>query len=262
MRAAETELFRDKIELSLDGKQVFYLFFGGAVIASMVFVLGVMIGRRVEARAHADAHAVASASSDPLAALDKLDAQSRTGDLAFRGALRGETPVTGLGAVDAQLAPKVPPSEIAAIEAKVAEAKKEQEAKKAEEEAAKAEAKKAEAARKAQEAKKAEAARKAEAKKAEEAKQAAAPADGPKAEKKARAKFTLQLSSFRDKSEADAFVSTLRAAGANPYVKKAEVDGQEWHRVRLGKYPDYDTAIEAKKTFEAKHGKIAYVTRL
>ena len=63
MRAADTELFRDKIELSLDGKQVFYLFFGGAVLASMVFVLGVTIGRRVEARAHSDAHAAASATT-------------------------------------------------------------------------------------------------------------------------------------------------------------------------------------------------------
>ena len=41
---AEMELFRDKIEVSLDSRQIFYLFFGGAVIASLVFVLGVMVG--------------------------------------------------------------------------------------------------------------------------------------------------------------------------------------------------------------------------
>src|SRR5690606_40443237 len=48
----EAELYKDKIEVSLDGRQIFYLFFGGAVIVGLVFVLGVMVGRRVEARGH------------------------------------------------------------------------------------------------------------------------------------------------------------------------------------------------------------------
>ena len=50
----EPELYKDKIEVSLDGRQIFYLFFGGAVIVGLVFVLGVMVGRRVEARGHVD----------------------------------------------------------------------------------------------------------------------------------------------------------------------------------------------------------------
>ena len=57
----ETELYKDKIEVSLDGRQIFYLFFGGAVIVGLVFVLGVMVGRRVEARGHTD-HATAAAT--------------------------------------------------------------------------------------------------------------------------------------------------------------------------------------------------------
>jgi hypothetical protein len=43
----EAELYKDKIEVSLDGRQIFYLFFGGSVIVGLVFVLGVMVGRRV-----------------------------------------------------------------------------------------------------------------------------------------------------------------------------------------------------------------------
>jgi len=69
---SDTELFKDKIEISLDGRQIFYLFFGGAVLASLVFVLGVMVGRRVEARAHVDNQPATSAVLDPLAALDEL----------------------------------------------------------------------------------------------------------------------------------------------------------------------------------------------
>ena len=40
----EADLYKDKIEVSLDGRQIFYLFFGGAVIVGLVFVLGVMVG--------------------------------------------------------------------------------------------------------------------------------------------------------------------------------------------------------------------------
>ena len=46
MAGTDSELYKDKIEVSLDGRQIFYLFFGGAVVACLVFVLGVMVGRR------------------------------------------------------------------------------------------------------------------------------------------------------------------------------------------------------------------------
>ena len=84
----ETELYKDKIEVSLDGRQIFYLFFGGAVIVGMVFVLGVMVGRRVEARGHVE-RAHVEATVDPLAALDRLEGGS---GLSFQGALRGSEP--------------------------------------------------------------------------------------------------------------------------------------------------------------------------
>src|SRR5688500_1125146 len=88
MRSPEPELYKDKIEVSLDGRQVFYLFFGGAVIACLVFVLGVMVGRRVEARAHVDQGAPTTAARDPLTALDQLDATARD-EMSFRKTLAG-----------------------------------------------------------------------------------------------------------------------------------------------------------------------------
>ena len=75
MTSREPELYKDKVEISLDGRQIFYLFFGGAVIVGMVFVLGVLVGRRVEARGHID-RASTHAASDPLAALDRLEGTS------------------------------------------------------------------------------------------------------------------------------------------------------------------------------------------
>src|SRR5512139_1513483 len=80
----EADLYKDKIEVSLDGRQIFYLFFGGAVITGLVFVLGVMVGRRIEARGHADLDRAAAA--DPLAALDRLEGP---GSLSFKGTLTG-----------------------------------------------------------------------------------------------------------------------------------------------------------------------------
>src|SRR3982074_1220617 len=85
MPTREPELYKDKIEVSLDGRQIFYLFFGGAVIVGLVFVLGVMVGRRVEARGRGE-RAPPPAPADPLAALDRLEG---SGGLSFQGALRG-----------------------------------------------------------------------------------------------------------------------------------------------------------------------------
>src|SRR5689334_25239086 len=79
------DLYKDKIEVSLDGRQIFYLFFGGAVIVGLVFVLGVMVGRRVEARGHVDP-ARTAAAADPLAALDRLEGPE---ELSFKGTLTG-----------------------------------------------------------------------------------------------------------------------------------------------------------------------------
>ena len=62
------ERWREKIEVKLDNRQVFFLFFGSAVVACMLFVLGVMVGKRIESRGQADA---APVLQDPLAALDR-----------------------------------------------------------------------------------------------------------------------------------------------------------------------------------------------
>src|ERR1051325_11494658 len=102
--ARETELYKDKIEVSLDGRQIFYLFFGGAVIVGLVFVLGVMVGRRVEARGHVERASVA-ATVDPLAALDRLGAGTGAG-LMFQGNLRGDAAPTEVEKTIAEMAAK------------------------------------------------------------------------------------------------------------------------------------------------------------
>ena len=218
---ADTELFKDKIEISLDGRQIFYLFFGGAVLASLVFVLGVMVGRRVEARAHVDTQPATTAALDPLAALDELARRpvAMAEEDLSPAALAGDEP---LDEVDRVLAATAPAGLTAPARASAAD-----------------------------EPDPAEVAEVTE----PEHNEAAAP-------KKPSAKFTLQLSSFQDRAEADAFFDKLRKGGHVPYVTESQVEGEKWYRVRLGRYQSFDDAVQAKTDFEKREHIIAYVTRL
>jgi hypothetical protein len=81
--AQGSDLYKDRVEVSLDGRQIFYLFFGGAVVTCMVFVLGVVVGKKVEARSHVD-RLHSTSARDPLAALDRIEGSE---PLTFRNAL-------------------------------------------------------------------------------------------------------------------------------------------------------------------------------
>jgi DedD protein len=234
---SDAELFKDKIEISLDGRQIFYLFFGGAVLASLVFVLGVMVGRRVEARAHVDSQPATSAALDPLAALDELARRPvamAEEDLAFPAALGGgvQQPLGEVDRVLASTAAAHVPGAGGAASATPAKPPRPDDA------------------------------RPGASSKPERAEVTEPEHTEPRADKKEAARFTLQLSSFQDRAEADAFFEKLRQAGQDPYVTESEVDGQTWYRVRLGRYPSYDAAIEAKMDFEKRQHIIAYVTRM
>ncbi len=244
-RAAEPELYKDKIEVSLDGRQIFYLFFGGAVVACLVFVLGVMVGRRLEARAHVDKAAATSATRDPLAALDRL-AEGK-GEMTFPAALgSAEPPVTQVDKVIQKPEPRPEPKP---------EAPKPEPKAGAPTPEPKAEAPKPEP--KAQP-------RPEPVKPDADPRPVSKPEHAPKSEPASTAgKFTLQLSAFQDQAEAEAFLATVKQAGYRAYVVSAEVEGKgTFYRVRLGNYATYDDAVAAKAEFERKIPKIAYVTRL
>src|SRR5687767_4690408 len=170
MTIRDADRFKDKVEVSLDSRQIFFLFFGGAVVACLVFVLGVMVGKRLEGRDRVARRANTSATLDPLAALDELGAEEQAADddLRFPSVLGapGERQKP-LGEADIAPAPKpVPPAPLPAaapvpvlVKPVVVVAEK---------------------------------------------------LDKDKADKKGdKKKFTLQISSFQDRSEADSFVAKL-----------------------------------------------------
>ncbi|MGE3547640.1 MAG: SPOR domain-containing protein, partial [Kofleriaceae bacterium] len=76
-------------------------------------------------------------------------------------------------------------------------------------------------------------------------------------------RYTLQLSAFQDKSEAEAFLSSVKASGHEPYITRAEVDGKgTWYRIRLGSYKSMDAANGAKTEYERSSKQTANIIKL
>ncbi|MCC6999456.1 MAG: SPOR domain-containing protein [Deltaproteobacteria bacterium] len=73
MALTKVDHFKDAgVDVRLESRQVFLLFFGGAISACLVFALGVMVGRRLEQKSvHAG---TARAAAPPLAAMDRMSA--------------------------------------------------------------------------------------------------------------------------------------------------------------------------------------------
>ena len=303
MPSREPELYKDKIEVSLDGRQIFYLFFGGAVIVGMVFVLGVIVGRRVEARGHLD-RAETQTASDPLAALDRLE---RSDNLSFHGALTGSDAPTDVEAAIGELGkrragkvdkkPEPPPAPVVAGDGKPARPDGKPEAKSEGRPEAKPEvraepiprpdndrprADKHDGEKKAKKHDDGAAgegrsdgkpdrseARRSDAKGDKPVIRPEAGADGrpdPKPDARsgdAKGRFTLQLSSFQDRSEAEAFLTAIKSAGYQPYLTEADVGGKgTFYRVRLGSYRSLEAANDAKAEYEKAAKKTAQVMRL
>jgi DedD protein len=264
--------WKDKIEVRLDNRQVFFLFFGSALCACMLFVLGVIVGKRLESRGRASAPEV----QDPLAVLDRINTvgtgvgspsaahtsgsttaaaltpgQKTDQALTFPKALIG-APGKGRGELLAKApapnAGKTSPTIKTVKMASMSPAKPTTPAPVA----------KATPAPPVAKATPAPPVAKATLAPAPAVPAfAAAPAAMPAAAG-AKGRFTLQLSSFPDKTEAESFAKRFSSQGA--YVVVSDVPGKgTWYRVRVGSYASSQEAIAAKGTFERQNNVIAYI---
>ena len=263
----DVDRWKDKIEVRLDNRQVAFLFFGSALVACMLFILGVIVGKRLESRGRA----LAPEIEDPLALLDRVAATApvatpapdesaevppppaRPGKAAKRevaaaaAPLVEDDPIESPGPVERPAA-KLPEKVAEKPAVKPAEAP----AKIAEKPTAPAEVKPAEV--------KPLEPRPAEAKSADilppSFEAGEAPKDTGKDSKKPR--FMLQIGSFPDKAEAEAYASTF--AAERPVVVMSEIPGKGiWYRVRLGGFQAFKDAVDAKTVFERRYNKIALV---
>lgn len=239
---------KERVELSLDNRQIFYLFVASAAVVSVVFALGVVVGKRL-----VSTEAPAAAPTDPLALLDQLGQVGKAtadDELTFHEALTAKPAPKKAAAAAADPSPAPPPAPVAEAPAPPKPAPADAPAKPEP---------------------------KPEPKVAKVAKVAAPPADqdapaGKKAaaappaqakESAASGSYTLQLSSFQDRTEAERFMERLRTRGLKPHMVPAQIpDRGTWYRVRVGSYRSWDEAVTAKARFERTEQVIAYVARL
>jgi cell division protein FtsN len=250
----ESRKWKDGVELFLDNRQIFLLFFSSAVVLSLVFALGVVVGKRTTDRP------ATQPATDPLALLDQMGGEDKLDEnLTFNEALSPKE--KGGKAADAQLEPKE--DEAAG---KLSEPRPVQKAPRS----TKEEPKKRTAARKnARLARATEREGKQEGNQSDQVKAKIAKNKTQKVDEETgdkettgRGEYSLQLSSFQDKREAELFMAKLREGGMKPFMILAKIPGRGvWYRVRLGSYRSWDEALQAKQTFEREQKIIAYVAR-
>lgn len=234
----EMHKWKDKVELSLDNRQIFFLFFGLSVIGCFVFALGIMTGRRLQWDPGQQAAALGDDSS--LSLLDESEPQER---FAFR---------QGLAESDAEALPptrdpELPPRDESRIRAERAAEQVEQS------QAANAEV----------EARIEKIAEQQQKTLAQGSADAAKPEAKPEAdEPKGPRRFTLQMKAFSREEDAAKLADRLRHNGHEVRVESHDVRGRTWHRVRLGAFDDWDEALAAKQAFEKAEHVIAYVVSL
>jgi len=84
--------------------------------------------------------------------------------------------------------------------------------------------------------------------------------DGKMAEAGRAGGYQLQVSSFKQQGDADAFALSLRRRGHKAYVVAANVKGRGlWHRVRIGPFKYRRSAEIYKQDFEAKERLASFV---
>ena len=72
--------------------------------------------------------------------------------------------------------------------------------------------------------------------------------------------FQIQVASFREKTEADAYVEELRLRGHRAHSEGARVPNRGlWYRVRIGPFKEKFKALAYKANFEAKEGMAAFL---
>jgi septal ring-binding cell division protein DamX len=272
----DIERWRDKIEVRLDNRQVFFLFFGSALVACLLFVLGVIVGKRLESRGRA----VAPETEDPLALLDKVSATPRvaqTAAVTFPQTLFGKNGTTGKkgeGKVDVKPAEAVKLDTPKPDTAKIAEPAKAANLPAGEGNKTAAKMEETAAVDTARPADKNKTDGKQLAKvdvkptepklapKAADPKPAPIPVISASAtdSSKGKARFTLQLSSFQTREEAETFAKKFDPE--KTYLVVSEIPGKgTWYRVRLGDFANAKDALAGKLAFERRHGVIAYVAQ-
>ena len=260
-----TPQIKDKVDFSLDNRQIFFLFFGLSVVGCFVFAMGVMVGKRGELHQLQEMQEVAQADSIVL-----LDEEPLVADAGFSFKDGLQRPATdGLPATrDPSVAPRDEETVKAERDAALGSKSLKKSGSNKKLPAIPAPSKPASAPNKlpplagsvdpAPVAPVAPVSTAIVEKPATDSVLAAVQGEaaGPKVSKKG---WSLQMKAFSAQEDADKLADKLRRNGHEVRVESGEANGRMWHRVRMGNFDNWDAALAAKQAFEKNESVIAYV---
>jgi cell division septation protein DedD len=253
----DSHRLKEKYELSLDSRQIVTITVASLVVLGGVFMLGVVVGKKLSAEAAPAQQQPADLLSQLDQKTDALETVKADAALTFQDELTRKTPTL------VAEAPVVKP-----VEAKPAEAPKP------------AEAVKPETPRPPEEVAdlgpsddKGPDPKLSETPRAEPVvtrtvdaggaglKEAFGKVQKAPLEAAADGAWTVQLSAYQDRGEADRFAAGLRDKGYAPYIVEANIPGKgTWFRVRMGRFANKDAATRYMDDFRRETAMNAIVT--
>ena len=272
----DTHRMREKYDLSLDSRQVVSLLIGGIVVLGAVFVLGVLVGKKLAGTPRAD-HAPdlltaldhksdaleRARAAPPLTFQEELTKPATTPPAAIRAPSASAPVTTATSASTPAPRPSPAPATVSAptpaASAPAATAAKPGATARG---AAVPVTTAATTEAKAEPEKKAAPARTPPADSVATRSTPAAAHPAPKVPDatSATGAFTLQLGASPNRDDAERQASRLREKGYAPYIVTAEVPGKgTWYRVRMGSFPTKDAATRYLQDFKRETQAEAFV---
>jgi cell division septation protein DedD len=237
----DTHRLKEKYEVSLDSRQIVTLTVASMIVLGGVFVLGVVVGKKLSSEGGVTSQTtdILSAADQKTEALALAEKQPSTA-LTFQEELtRRSTPTDG------PLAPKAEPREVSKLALLPAEPSRPAPTSKN----AENKGNEGTLAPKLSDTPKDEPVptRTNDAGALKEAfgkaQRSADPTPTPQPPATADGSWTLQLSAYQEKSEAERFAAGLKDKGYAPFIVEATIPGKgTWYRVRLGKFGSREAA--------------------
>ena len=246
----DSHRLKEKYELSLDNRQIVSITVASLVVLGGVFMLGVVVGKKLSA----ETAAIAQQPTDLLGQLDRkteaLENMKADAALTFQDELTRKAPAPVVGAPVVAPAPKPEPVVVAPPAPRVEDASVPEVAVVTPKPVPLPETPRVDSV----------ATRTVDGGGLKEA-FGKVQAQRPPTETVADGSWTVQLSAYQDKTEADRFAAGLRDKGYAPFIVEASIPGKgTWYRVRMGRFPTRDAASRYLADFKRETSIDAIVT--
>ncbi|MDP2271007.1 MAG: SPOR domain-containing protein [Archangium sp.] len=246
----DSHRLKEKYELSLDNRQIVSITVASLVVLGGVFMLGVVVGKKLSA----ETAAIAQQPTDLLGQLDRkteaLENMKADAAFTFQDELTRKAPAPVVDAPIVAPAPKPEPVAVAPPAPRLEDASVPEVAVVTPKPVPLPETPRVDSV----------ATRTVDGGGLKEA-FGKVQAQRPPTETVADGSWTVQLSAYQDKTEADRFAAGLRDKGYAPFIVEARIPGKgTWYRVRMGRFGSRDAASRYMEDFRRETSMNAIVT--